>query len=74
MSSVIVAVLVVGGIIGLYFLSYVMNKNTPMPEGVDPIEECNTCNTTSCSHHPENIKEDIKEYYDKQKGKPECDI
>ncbi len=36
-------------IIGMYILTYLMNKNTPVPEGIEPAEKCSTCHAGSCS-------------------------
>ena len=36
-------------IIGLYILTYLMNKNTPVPEGIEPAEKCSTCGSKGCS-------------------------
>lgn len=36
-------------IIGIYILSYIMNKNTPVPEGIIAEAKCGTCNAPSCS-------------------------
>lgn len=36
-------------IIGLYLLTYIMNKNTPVPDGIVPADKCGTCNAPSCS-------------------------
>lgn len=35
--------------IGLYLLSYSLNKNTPIPEGVQEVEKCSTCHSGSCT-------------------------
>ncbi|QVK20205.1 hypothetical protein KHQ82_07685 [Mycoplasmatota bacterium] len=65
MSKIIVIILVLAGTIGLYILSYVLNKRTPVPDGITPIADCDACNTTSCTQHPKNdksIKEDIQDF------------
>ena len=36
-------------IIGMYILSYLMNKNTPVPKGIVPEDKCGTCAAPSCS-------------------------
>jgi len=63
MDKILITILVLGGTIGLYIVSYVLNKRTPVPEGIDPIADCDACKTISCHLHPENsadVKEDIK--------------
>lgn len=46
MNGAIVGLLLVVGIIGLYFLTYVLNKNTAVPEGTPIIDKCSTCGTS----------------------------
>ena len=36
-------------IIALYFVTYILNKNTEVPEGSHVIPECSTCGNGSCS-------------------------
>lgn len=50
--QIIVTVLVLALVIGLYIGSYILNKRTPVPEGIITPEGCSSCNTTSCGHHP----------------------
>lgn len=44
--------LVIGGvlvfIVGLYILTYYLNSNTKVPEGIEPAS-CSTCNSNTCS-------------------------
>lgn len=41
--------------IGLFILSYLLNKKTPKPEGCqDTTQECEGCKMIGCSHHPIN--------------------
>ncbi len=49
--------LIAGGVvlvcIGLFIVSYLLNKKTPKPDGCEEKEEhCDTCGITSCFHHP----------------------
>lgn len=70
MGKILVTVLVLAGVIGLYIGSYILNKRTPVPEGIEPIADCDACNTTSCSQHPsktESVKDDIKNFIDENK-------
>ena len=41
--------------IGLFIVTYLLNKKTPKPEGcVNPKEECKLCGIVTCSHNPIN--------------------
>ena len=35
-------------IVGIYIGSYVLNKNTAVPEGIEPAT-CSSCNSNTCS-------------------------
>lgn len=72
MEKILVTILVLAGVIGLYIGSYILNKRTPVPEGIEPIADCDACNTTSCTQHPSNdvsIKEDITNFIGENKTK-----
>lgn len=50
MNELVIAGLLLVGIIGVYFLTYILNKNTDAPEGVEPADKCSTCGTSgACS-------------------------
>lgn len=67
MNEVVIAGILLFGIIGVYFLTYILNKNTAAPEGVEPAEKCSTCGTSgSCSL---GQKEEIRIHPDE-----ECDF
>jgi len=71
MGKVLVTILVLVGTVSLYILSYVMNKRTPVPEGIVPLADCDACNTLSCAQHPENdksVKDDMKEFIESNKN------
>ena len=43
-------------LIGIFILTYLMNKNTPKPEGCEDIIKaagCTGCKQFSCGHHPD---------------------
>ncbi len=46
------AILVVGGMISIYLITYILNKNTPIPEEcldlVDSVK-CGSCKNFACS-------------------------
>lgn len=54
--QIIATVVVLALVIGLYIGSYLLNKNTPVPEGIVPVEGCDSCSSTSCGHHPSQTK------------------
>ncbi|XMB87348.1 hypothetical protein RJG79_05995 [Mycoplasmatota bacterium WC44] len=65
MEKILVTILVLASVIGLYIGSYILNKRTPVPEGIEPIADCDACNTTSCTQHPSkdvSVKDDIKNF------------
>lgn len=49
MPSYIVVPLILFVVIGIYLLSYTMNKNTKVPDGIIPESKCSTCGSGSCS-------------------------
>lgn len=50
MSELVIAGMLLVGIIGVYFLTYILNKNTDAPEGIEPVDKCSTCGTSgACS-------------------------
>lgn len=68
---VIIAIAIMTALIGLFILSYVLNKRTPAPKGCRELsEECKVCGITSCSRHPGNTETDkAKEENDMEEGK-----
>ena len=47
------AAIIVVGLVGIYFLTYTMNKRTPIPEECRDIVKdaaCKSCNNFACSH------------------------
>lgn len=72
MDPRIVGILIVVVIIALYFITYLVNANTEVPEGTRVIDKCSVCNSGSCSlskktkvkEHPEeecDLFEEIRE-------------
>lgn len=49
MNGTIVGSIVLLLIVGLYFGSFILNKNTAVPEGTQVIDKCSTCGSGSCS-------------------------
>ena len=47
-------------VIGLYLLTYLMNKNTPVPDGIVPEDKCGTCSAPSCSVRDTSLKDDCE--------------
>ncbi|QMS84507.1 hypothetical protein [Candidatus Xianfuyuplasma coldseepsis] len=57
MPSYIVVPLLLFAVIGLYIVSYSLNKNTKTPEGVETLGKCSTCGSGSCSLAGTNVPE-----------------
>lgn len=58
----VIGSLMVLGLVGLFFISYILNKNTPKPEGCElevESEKCLNCKSPFC-----NLRKDIKEKSD----------
>ncbi len=49
MDGFIVGSILLVGIIILYFLTYILNKKTEVPQGITPLSKCSTCGNGSCS-------------------------
>ncbi len=55
---IVLAVVIVSVLIGLFILSYILNKRTPEPEGCRKAsEECIGCAITGCGRNPVNQPE-----------------
>ena len=54
MDGLLLTVVLLVGVIGIYILTYYMNKNTAVPEGTKVIDVgCSTCGSSkSCSLKP----------------------
>lgn len=66
MNSIFIGVALLVGIIGLYFLTYILNKNTDAPEGAIKVDKCSTCGTRgACSLSDREKQSDSDE---------ECDL
>lgn len=58
MPSYIWAIIIVMVLIVLFVLSYVLNKNTPKPEGCEKLDAaCKTCPITSCLKNSKDKEE-----------------
>lgn len=49
MTGPIIGIILLGGIIVLYFVSYSVNKKIDIPEGVKAIPKCSTCGNGACT-------------------------
>ena len=59
LTSILVALLVITGLVLAFVFSYLLNKKTPKPEGCENLEEnCEGCQITSCSHRIEKKEEE----------------
>ncbi len=64
MSGIWIGTLLLGGIVALYFLTYILNKNTDAPEGITPPEKCTTCGSRgACSL---SQREEMKKHPDQE--------
>ena len=63
MSGPVLGLLLVIGMILLYFGTYVLNKSVDAPAGIAPVSKCSTCGSGSCSIREEafSSKEEIEE-------------
>ena len=58
-TSIIWAVVIMVLLVGAFIGSYVLNKNTPKPEGCEDLDEnCEGCQIVSCSHRKEKNEEE----------------
>lgn len=48
-------------LIAIFIGTYLLNKNTPQPEGCEDMSECVGCNNIACSHHSAHHKEEVKD-------------
>ena len=46
-------------LIAVYISTYLLNKNTPKPEGCEEIVDCSGCNDITCSNHSAHKKEEV---------------
>ncbi|MCH3977347.1 MAG: hypothetical protein LKE36_07235 [Bacilli bacterium] len=58
----LIAIGIIALLLGVFILSYILNKRTPKPEGCEEIDkECATCSIDSCAFNKnEKLKEGIK--------------
>ena len=58
-ESIIWAVVIMTLLISAFIGTYVLNKNTPKPEGCEDLDEnCEGCQIVSCSHRKEKKEEE----------------
>ena len=50
-------------LIVVFIGTYLLNKNTPKPEGCVELSECGGCNNIACSHNTAHHKEEVKDEY-----------
>ncbi|MGM9970452.1 MAG: hypothetical protein ACI35S_08670 [Anaeroplasma sp.] len=71
MKYLILSIIIILGLIILFFVSYVLNKKTPLPKGCEDIrisnENCLGCNNEDCKiknellSNIEEVKDELKE-------------
>lgn len=55
------SILWVALLVAIFIGSYILNKNTPKPEGCEDMSECSGCNNFACTHHSVHRKEEVKD-------------
>jgi hypothetical protein len=57
--KIVMTILIVGGLVGLFIASYLLNKRIPRPEGCDEeiTAQCKKCVISSCYLHPDHNKD-----------------
>ena len=53
MGGFLIPILVIGGLVTVYILTYVLNKNTPIPEECLEIVDttkCESCHSFTCTY------------------------
>ena len=48
-------------LIAIFIGTYLLNKNTPKPEGCEEMSECVGCNNIAGSQHRAHHKEEVKD-------------
>lgn len=64
LASIWVQGLIIVGLVVLFLGSFILNKNTKAPEGIELPDKCQTCPSTTCVinvHKIEEIKKEILE-------------
>lgn len=53
MMKILAPVLWMGFLVGMFIITYLLNKKTPKPKGCEFISPgCKGCKMISCGHHP----------------------
>ncbi|GJM58216.1 hypothetical protein [uncultured Dubosiella sp.] len=56
-QTLVGAVLLFGGLVGVYITLYLMNKRTPLPAGCENLKaDCDGCKDYSCMNNPSHDK------------------
>ncbi len=58
MAGFLLVIGIIVVLVGLYLGSYVLNKNTAVPEGTPVIDKCSTCGTSGACALQSESKED----------------
>ncbi len=53
---IVVALLVVTILVAFYVVSFRLNRKQSLPEGIEALKSCDSCDSSSCGLHPD--KED----------------
>jgi hypothetical protein len=53
-DSIFWAIVIGLALVGIFITTYLLNKNTPVPEGCEPNPGCEGCQITSCVVRKDN--------------------
>jgi len=59
MDPKLIAGIVIVALVGLFVLTFILNKKTPKPEGCEDLDaKCDACQVTTCTHNNPNKTEE----------------
>lgn len=59
MAGILLVIGIIAVLVGMYIGSYILNKNTAVPEGTPVIDKCSTCGTSgACALQSEDKVEE----------------
>lgn len=61
MPGILIVIGLFVGLVALYMISYIGNKNTAVPEGTPVIDKCSTCGTSgACALQSDNKQDECE--------------
>lgn len=64
---IVIAIVVIIGLVVLFFVTYVLNKRTPVPKGCESLidtEKCHGCSNSACKYYKDE-EENLEKGNDK---------